>query len=106
METVTNSPREFQMRRMCERQGQRDAGFNPARAEDVKPFVSVPQGEHELHAFCNADMGQQLRSEAKTKADKHRQANVISRLLQRLHERGLIAKISVRVAGESFDGDK
>lgn len=74
-------------------QGRRYAGFNPARTDDVKLFAAVLSGSHELRGFHNADIRRRLRSEPRNALERRRQANAISRLLKRLHVRGLIAKI-------------
>lgn len=74
-------------------QGRRDAGFNPARCRDVQLFRAVLSGSHELRGFHNPDIRQQLFRESRDPVERRRQATHVSRLLKRLHVRGLIAKI-------------
>lgn len=76
-------------------QGRRYAGFNPARSCEVKLFQAVLSGDHTVRGFRNADIRQQLYSESADAqaAARRRHANAVSRLLKRLHVRGLIAKI-------------
>lgn len=91
-------------------QGRRYAGFNPARSEDVKLFQAVLSGSHELRGFHNADIRTQLYRETRDPHERRRRANAVSRLLKRLHVRGLIAKIPrtrrwrITVRGQSLLG--
>ena len=73
--------------------GRRYAGFNPARRDDVRLFQGVLAGEHLLRGFRNADLRTLLYGETRDKSDGQRQARRLTRLLQRLHVRGLLAKI-------------
>jgi hypothetical protein len=73
--------------------GRRYAGFNPARREDVKLFQAVLSGEHLLRGFRNADIRETLWGPVKDPHERQRRANAVTRLLKRLHVRGLIAKI-------------
>lgn len=73
--------------------GRRYAGFNPARSCEVKLFQAVLSGDHTVRGFRNADIRRQLHSETNDPAQQRRHANSVSRLLKRLHVRGLIAKI-------------
>lgn len=73
--------------------GRSYAGFNPACPEDVKLFQAVLCGDHLIHGFRNADIRRHLWSETKDPAQRRRQANRVTRLLKRLHVRGLTAKI-------------
>jgi hypothetical protein len=73
--------------------GRRYAGFNPARRQDVRLFQAVLAGEHELHGFRNAQIREALCPVAPNPTERRRQANAVTRLLKRLHVRGLIAKI-------------
>jgi hypothetical protein len=151
VETVINQPREFRVRRRCERNGQPRvlwcpmnkgvaylpsyqrvacaandrylnalsavgdpapayrhvahltesrvsrgrsyAGFNPARRDDVRLFQAVLAGEHHLRGFRNADIRQFLWGEAHDARQQQRQAQRVTRLIQRLHVRRLVAKI-------------
>jgi hypothetical protein len=75
-------------------QGQRRyAGFNPARREDVQFFRAVLRGEHELRGFRNADIRRLLHYDDSDPVHRRRQQTAVGRRLQRLHVRGLIAKI-------------
>lgn len=74
-------------------QGRRYAGFNPARSEDVKLFKAVLSGDHEVRGFQNRDVRNQLYRDTRDPDLRRRRANAVSRLLKRLHVRGLIAKI-------------
>ena len=73
--------------------GRRYAGFNPGRKDDVRLFQAVLSGEHELRGFRNSDIRNQLYTPSRDPVQRRRQANAVSRLLKRLHVRGLIAKI-------------
>lgn len=74
-------------------QGRRYAGFNPARSSDVKLFQAVMSGSHELRGFHNTDIRKHLFRESRDPSDRRRQSTRISRLLKRLHVRGLVARI-------------
>ena len=122
VETVINSPREFRVRRKRIRHGRlnalsvvndptpadqqvadlteskvsggrRFAGFNPARRDDVRLFQAVLSGAHELRGFHNSDIRKSLLRDSRDPSERRRQANRVSRMLKRLHVRGLIAKI-------------
>ena len=73
--------------------GRRYAGFNPARGPDVELFKAVLEGGHEIHGFRNADIREQLQGKTTNPDAQRRASNATSRLLKRLHVRGLIAKI-------------
>ena len=73
--------------------GRRYAGFNPARSRDVKLFQAVMSGSHELRGFHNPEIRSYLFRESRDPVERRRQATHVSRLLKRLHVRGLIAKI-------------
>lgn len=73
--------------------GRRYAGFNPARSSDVKLFQAVMLGSHELRGFHNTDIRNHLYRESHDPGERRRQATRVSRLLKRLHVRGLLAKI-------------
>lgn len=74
-------------------QGRRYAGFNPARKEDVRLFKAVLSGAHELRGFHNSDIRESLHGVIRDRDERRRRANTVSRLLKRLHVRGLIARI-------------
>jgi len=73
--------------------GRSYAGFNPACRDDVRLFQAVLSGDHLLRGFRNADIRRLLFGEAKDRDQRRRLANRVTRLLKRLHVRGLIAKI-------------
>jgi hypothetical protein len=67
------------------------AGFNPARAEDVRLFAAVLDGDHVARGFRNHDVRAALFG-ADPK-DSARRSAAVGRLLKRLHARHLVAKI-------------
>jgi hypothetical protein len=73
--------------------GRSYAGFNPACPEDVRLFQAVLFGEHLLRGFRNADIRRILWGQHRQHRERLRQANRITRLIKRLHVRGLVAKI-------------
>lgn len=73
--------------------GRRYAGFNPARAADVRLFKAVLHGEHQVRGFRNGDIRLLYFGESTQRASRLRQRAAITRLLKRLHVRGLIAKV-------------
>jgi len=76
------------------RRGRRSyAGFNPARRQDVKLFQAVLGGDHHLRGFRNADIRRSLWPDPRDPRRRRRQAHAVTRLLKRLHVRGLVAKI-------------
>jgi len=75
------------------RRGRCYAGFNPARPQHVKLFQAVLAGHHHLRGFRNADIRRTLWGDRRDPGQRQRQAHAVTRLLQRLHVRGLVAKI-------------
>jgi hypothetical protein len=73
--------------------GRRYAGFNPARKDDIRWFAAVLSGDHLLRGFRNADIRLSLWGETNDAAERRRQANRVTRVVKRLHVRGLVAKI-------------
>jgi hypothetical protein len=73
--------------------GRRFAGFNPARPEDVRLFQAVLSGDHLPWGFRNAAIRNALFGETKDPRERRRRAHAVTRLLKRLHVRGLVAKI-------------
>ena len=73
--------------------GRSHAGFNPARAEDVKLFGAVLEGNHLVRGFRNGDIREALYGKAKSGAERLRESRAVSRMLKRLHVRGLIKKV-------------
>jgi hypothetical protein len=75
-----------------DRHGRRSSrAFNPAAAPDHALFAAVLRGEHTLHGFRNREVRTRLFGPPAA-ADPRRSAQV-SRLVKRLHVRGLVAKI-------------
>jgi hypothetical protein len=78
----------------CQHAGRSYAGFNPARQRDLQLFQSLCCGQHLLHGFRNADIRQDLFSNHACDAkEKSRRSAAVSRLLKRLHVRGLLLKV-------------
>jgi hypothetical protein len=73
--------------------GRSYAGFNPAKPEDVALFQAVLDGELVPHGFYNADIRRRLFGTAPDPLKRRQQAQRVSRLLKRLHVRGLIARV-------------
>jgi hypothetical protein len=71
--------------------GRSSAGFNPARADDVRLFAAVLDGDHIARGFRNRDLRTALFGASSSTARRHSAA--IGRLLKRLHVRRLVAKI-------------
>ncbi len=67
------------------------AGFNPARAEDVRLFAAVLDGDHVARGFRNRDVRVILYGEGDK--DKARRSAAVGRLFKRLHARHLLAKV-------------
>jgi hypothetical protein len=67
------------------------AGFNPARREDVRLFAAVLDGDHIARGFRNKDIRAALFGFAAPAS--RRQSAAVGRLLKRLHQRQLVAKI-------------
>jgi len=151
VETVINQPREFRVRRRCERNGQSQvlwcpmnkgvvnlpsyqrvaraanerylealsvvndpapayqqmshltksrkrkqrtyAGFNPARPDHAQLFRAVLSGDPLLRGFYHAQIREALWGQHLSADQRRRQARKVTRLLKRLHLRGLLAKI-------------
>jgi hypothetical protein len=72
--------------------GRNSAGFNPACRNDLELFAAVLDGDHVAQGFRNKDLRRALKL-ATTGDDARRASAAVSRLLKRLHIRGLIAKI-------------
>jgi hypothetical protein len=71
--------------------GRASRAFNPATVPDLALFAAVLRGEHMLHGFRNRHVRLQLFGATAT-TDRRRSAQV-SRLVKRLHLRGLVAKM-------------
>jgi len=71
--------------------GRSSRAFNPAAVPDLTFFTAVLRGEHTLQGFRNRDG--RARLFGPTAATDHRRGPQVSRLVKRLHLRGLVAKI-------------
>jgi hypothetical protein len=71
--------------------GRSSRAFNPATAADLTLFTAVLRGEHTLQGFRNRGVRTQLFGP--TAATDRRRSAQVSRLVKRLHLRGLVAKI-------------
>ena len=71
--------------------GRSRAGFNPARADDVRLFAAVLDGDHIARGFRNRDVRVALFGA--DRQDSARRSAAVGRLLKRLHVRHLLAKI-------------
>jgi hypothetical protein len=87
LRTVTESRRH---------QGHSYAGFNPARAEDMRLFTAVLAGDHIAQGFRNQDVRVSVYGEARDPHQRHRHSAAVGRLLKRLHVRGVLAKVPHR----------
>lgn len=65
--------------------------FNPAAPPDLDLFAAVLRGEHTLHGVRNRDV--RTRLFGTSAATDRRRSGQVSRLIKRLHLRGLVAKI-------------
>jgi hypothetical protein len=79
--------------RPVRRRGRTYRGFNPADEDDVRVFAAVLRGEHMLQGFRNRHIREHLSCPPRSEVEKRRQSARVTRLLQRLHARGLIAKV-------------
>ncbi|MCX7420003.1 MAG: hypothetical protein NT013_10755 [Planctomycetia bacterium] len=56
----------------------RHAGFNPARAADVKLFQTIMHGDHVSRGFRNTDIRQRLHGDPSDRAEHRRQASSLT----------------------------
>lgn len=68
-------------------------GFNPADPADAKLFAAVLRGEHVIAGFRNRHVREQLFARTDDRLTARRQAARVTRLFNRLHAHGYIAKI-------------
>ena len=90
------APSYQQVARLAERKVVRQrsyAGFNPASKEDLRLFQAVLHGDHLLRGFYNRDIRRLLGFDDKLPSLPRTWSARVTRLLKRLHVRGLIAKI-------------
>ena len=80
--------------------GRNSAGINPASHDDLELFAAVLHGDHIAQGFRNKDLRRVLKrpgtaetNRSATAETARRAIATISRLLKRLHVRGLIAKV-------------
>jgi hypothetical protein len=74
-------------------EGRSDAGFNPARRDDVRLFRAVLDGDQIARGFRNGDIRGSLFGSPKPSSQPRRASAAVGRLLKRLHVRQLVAKI-------------
>jgi len=74
-----------------ELQGRSSRAFNPATVADLTLFAAVLRGEQTLQGFRNREV--RLRLFGSTAASDRQRSAQVSRLVKRLHLRGLVAKI-------------
>jgi hypothetical protein len=68
--------------------------FNPVARPDCQLFTALMSGEYAVHGFANRDLRSKLAATAiRLSDDPTCQSAQVSRLLQRLHVYGLVAKI-------------
>ncbi len=70
--------------------------FNPLSRDDVELFAAFLNGQHSLRGFKNGDIRRQLTGTThlrRVRPDERRRSAKVSRILQRFHAHGLIAKI-------------
>jgi len=75
--------------------GRSAKAFNPLCREDLQLFQAVMDGAHTIRGFNNHDIRQRLSRSPHLSGltDTRRQSAKVTRLLQRFHVHGLIAKI-------------
>jgi hypothetical protein len=71
--------------------GRLSRAVNPATAPDLTLFAAVLRGEHTLHGFHNRE--RRVHLFGPPAATDPRRSGQVSRLVKRLHVRGLVAKI-------------
>ena len=69
------------------------AGFNPARRQDVRLFMTVLEGDRVARGFRNADIREPLFGNPQQTQLQRRASAAVGRLLKRLHVRQLVAKV-------------
>ncbi len=74
-------------------QGRSYAGFNPARAAEVRLFAAVLAGDHLAQGFRNRDIRAALYTELRQDPLRHRHSAAVGRFLKRLQVRGLVVKV-------------
>ena len=74
-------------------EGRSYAGFNPARRQDVRLFMTVLDGDHIARGFRNADIRKRLFGDQSQTRLQRRASAAVGRLLKRLHVRHLVAKV-------------
>ena len=68
-------------------------GFNPADPQDARLFAAVLRGEHVIAGFRNRHVREKLFGKTNDRLTARRQAARVTRLFNRLHAHGYIAKI-------------
>jgi hypothetical protein len=76
--------------------GRTAKAFNPLSRDDFNLFQAFMSGQHSLRGFKNGDIRKQLAGTTHLKGlgpDERRRSAKVSRIFQRFHAHGLIAKI-------------
>ncbi|TMB93789.1 MAG: hypothetical protein E6J42_12380 [Chloroflexi bacterium] len=71
----------------------RRRGFNPADPDDARLFAAVLRGEHVIAGFRNRQVREALFGPTDDRLTARRQAACVTRLFNRLHAHGYVAKI-------------
>jgi hypothetical protein len=79
--------------------GRSYAGFNPARAEEVRLFAAVLAGDHIAQGFRNQDIRVALYGDTRDHRQRQRHRAAVGRRLKRLQVRGWLAKVPHRRRG-------
>jgi hypothetical protein len=77
----------------CRRQERSYAGFNPARAQDLRHFAALLHGDGIARGWRNGDVRVRVYGSSNDKQQRRQQAAAVGRFLKRCHVRGWIAKI-------------
>ena len=73
--------------------GRCDAGFDPARRDDVRLLEAVLDGDHIARGFRDGDIREPLFGRLLKPTQRRRASAAVGRLLKRLHVRHLAVKI-------------
>lgn len=95
---VVSDPRPAQqcVQQVCQRtrhEGRSVPAINPLAPEERRLFSALLRGEHAIHGFRNKDVRQHLFSPTRDANETRRRSARVSRILRRLHQKSLIAKI-------------
>lgn len=95
---VVADPRPAQqcVQQICQRtrhEGRSVPAINPLAPEERRLFSALLRGEHAIHGFRNKDVREHLFSPTRDAKETRRRSARVSRILRRLHQKSLIAKI-------------